>query len=277
MTEHVEGQLAGRDGLSLYWQGWRPADEPRAVVAIAHGAFEHSGRYAHVAESLGRAGIACHALDHRGHGRSEGARGNVGRMAHLVADLDVLIALAVARHPGRPLFLLGHSMGGAIALQYAVEHPARLAGLIVSGAAVDVSAVSPVQFWSAKALSVVAPDLGLLRIDSGEISRDPDVVHAYDEDPLVYRGKGPARSIAEILTTAKRLPHRVRDLRVPLLIVHGTEDRLAAPSGSRMVHDAAASGDKTLKLYDGLYHEVLNEPEKDTVIGDVIAWLVARS
>lgn len=246
-------------------------------MVIAHGAFEHGTRYAHVAESLARTGFATYALDHRGHGRSEGPRMNIGRMAHVVGDLDRLMALAGERHPGAHRFLLGHSMGGAIALEYALAHQDRLAGLILSGPAVDVSAVSSLQFRIAKLVSAIAPNLGMLKVDSSEISRDPEVVRAYDDDPLVYGGKAPARSIAEVLTAAERFPRRVGELELPLLIVHGSDDTLAAPAGSQLVYDRAGSPDKTLKLYDGLYHEVLNEPEKDGVIGDLVGWLLERS
>jgi acylglycerol lipase len=275
--KRVEGHLRGELALALYWRAWLPTAQPRAVVAIAHGVFEHSGRYAHVAERLARAGFAIYALDHRGHGRSEGRRGNIGRMAHLVADLDKLVLLIGHRHPGRGIFLLGHSMGGAIALQYAFQRQGTLAGLILSAPAVDVSGVSSLQVAIAKLLSAIAPKLGILTVDSSKISRDPAVVRAYNEDPLVYRGKAPVRTIADVITTAQQFCGRAHQLTLPLLVMHGTGDSLVAVAGSRIVHDRARCADKTLNLYEGLYHEVLNEPEKDCVIGDLLDWLVERS
>jgi alpha-beta hydrolase superfamily lysophospholipase len=254
-----------------------PTGRPRAIVAIAHGVFEHSGRYARAAERLARAGFAAYALDHRGHGRSDGRRGNIGRMAHLVADLDKLVLLIGHRHPRRAVFLLGHSMGGAIALQYALEQGGTLAGLILSAPAVDVTGVSSLQVRVAKLASAITPNLGIVTVDSSKISRDPAVVRAYDDDPLVYRGKAPFRTIADVITAAQRFSGRAHELTLPLLVMHGTGDSLVAPAGSRIVYDRASCPDKTLKLYDCLYHEVLNEPEKDTVIGDLLDWLVERS
>jgi acylglycerol lipase len=276
-TTHIDGRLAGRANDTTYWQAWLPSDQPRAILVIAHGALEHSGRYAHVAERLGGAGVATYAIDHRGHGHSDGRCGAIDRMGRLVGDLDRLVTLASERHPGCSVFLLGHSMGSVVALEHTLAHQDKLAGLVLSGSAIDVSAVPAAQFWIAKLLSEVVPGLGLVHVDSSEVSRDPAVVRAYDTDPLVHRGKLPARMLAEVLSSARGLPARVAHLRLPLLILHGTDDRLAAAAGARTVHDAAAGEDKTLKLYDGLYHEVLNEPEKDAVIADVIAWLQARS
>lgn len=275
--QHVDGHLRGKLGLALYWRAWLPTSRPRAIVAIAHAVFEHSGRYTYVAERLARAGFATYALDHRGHGRSDGRRGNIGRMAHLVADLDKLVLLIGQHHPRRAVFLLGHSMGGAIALQYALEHQGTLGGLILSAPAVDVTGVSSLQVRVAKLASAIAPNLGILTVDSSKISRDPAVVHAYDEDPLVYRGKAPVRTIADVITAAERFGGRAHELMLPLLVMHGTADGLVAPVGSRLVYNRARCADKTLKLYEGLYHEVLNEPEKDIVVDELLNWLVERS
>ena len=165
----------------------------------------------------------------------------------------------------------------AIALQYALEHQGTLGGLILSAPAVDVTGVSSLQVRVAKLASAIAPNLGILTVDSSKISRDPAVVHAYDEDPLVYRGKAPVRTIADVITAAERFGGRAHELMLPLLVMHGTADGLVAPVGSRLVYNRARCADKTLKLYEGLYHEVLNEPEKDIVVDELLNWLVERS
>jgi acylglycerol lipase len=274
---HHDGRLLGQGDVPLYWQAWLPAGETRALLIIAHGGFEHSGRYGHVAERLAQDGVATYALDFRGHGRSPGQRANIERMALVVDDLDRLRTRAASGHPGRPVFLLGHSMGSLIAIEYALAHQPRLAGLILSGTAVDVSFVSPAQLAVARLLSAAAPRLRMVAVDGTKISRDPAVVRAYDEDPLVYRGKAPARMVAEALTSARRSAGRLGKLTLPVLLLHGGADELALPSGAELVLQRAASADKTRKLYEGLYHEVLNEPERDAVVGDLAAWITARS
>jgi alpha-beta hydrolase superfamily lysophospholipase len=275
-VQHLEDTFAGAAGVDIYWQAWLPTDEPRAIVVIAHGAGEHSARYAHVAERLTGAGYAVYALDHRGHGRSQGRRAMFERLDLVLEDLSTLIARARDQHAGHPVFLLGHSLGGAVALAYAGRHGDQLAGLVLSGPVAAMETASPVTRIAARVLSTLTPNLGLMDVDSTQISRDPDVVRAYQEDPLVYRGKFPARTISEVVGEVTRFPQTVTELRMPLLIMHGTADTLAPPAGSKMVAERAGSQDKTLKLYDGLYHEVFNEPEQDQVIGDLVEWLDAR-
>jgi acylglycerol lipase len=275
-TEHVEGRLDGAGGIELYWQAWLPSSEARAVVVISHGVSEHSARYAHVGERLAGAGYAAYAVDHRGHGRSQGKRVMVDA-DDVVADLRAFIDLAAARHPGRPVFLLGHSMGAAIAIACAVRHQDALEGLLLSGALADPDAASPVTRALSRVLSKLTPGLGVYQLDASRISRDPEVVRAYEQDPLVHRGKLPARTVAELTGAVARFPEEVPTLRLPLLVMHGGSDSLTAPAGSRMVHERASSSDKTLEVYDGLWHEILNEPEKERVISEMIEWLDARS
>jgi acylglycerol lipase len=275
-VEHVEGRLAGSGGVEVYWQAWLPDGEPRAVVVIAHGAGEHSGRYPHVAERLVAAGYATHALDHRGHGRSTGRRALIDGMDRAVADLDAFVSLAGSRHPGRPLFLLGHSMGGCIALAYALRHQERLRGLLLSGvvARLDAPAVLKVGM---RVLSRVVPVLGVVAVDPALVSRDPAVVRAYRDDPLVFHGKLPARTVAEMSATADGFPAAVPALRLPLLVMHGGADAIVPVAASRMVHDRAGSADRTLTIYDGLHHEIFNEPEQAAVLAGVTGWLDAHT
>lgn len=275
--KHVEETLAGSTpGVDLYWQAWMPDGDPKAVVVIAHGGGEHSGRYEYVGEHLTGAGYAVYALDHRGHGRSHGKGANIEGLDLVVADLDGFVSLAGDRHRGLPVFLLGHSMGGAIAISYAVRHQDRLAGLVLSGAAADVAALSKVELVASRVLSRIAPGIGVFGVDSSTVSRDPEIVRAYDADPLVHHGKLPARTIGELVAAGLRFPEDVRRISIPLLVMHGSADALTPPAGSEMVHANASSADKALKLYDGLFHEILNEPERDQVLADVTSWLDAR-
>jgi acylglycerol lipase len=276
-AEHLEGRLDGAGGVELYWQAWLPESEARAVVVISHGVSEHSARYAHVGERLAGAGYAAYALDHRAHGRSEGKRGRVDDVDDVVADLRAFIDLAAARHPGKPVYLLGHSMGAAVAIACAVRYQDTLAGLMLSGALADPDAASPVTRALSRVLSALTPGLGVYAVDSSAISRDPEVVRAYNEDPLVYHGKLPARTVAELTGAVARFPEEVPTLRLPLLVMHGGADSLTTIAGSRMVHERASSSDKTLEIYDGLRHEILNEPEKERVIAEMIEWLDVRS
>jgi len=278
-VKHVEGQFAGVKGLEIYWRSWQGEMPARATVVISHGAGEHSGRYEHVAIRLTGRGYVVYALDHRGHGRSEGRRALVDRLEHAAADLDVLVERARREHPDAPLFLLGHSLGGTIALRYALKRQDKLDGLILSGpvAVVDLPP-APVRL-AAKALSAVAPWMPALGVDPAVVSRDPSEVEAYRTDPLVHHGKLPVRTVAEIASATEAFPEQVSSLTLPMLLVHGSEDRLSPVQGSRMVHERAGSEDKTLKVYDGLFHEVLNElPEdREHVLADIVGWLHAHT
>ncbi|RZS43433.1 alpha-beta hydrolase superfamily lysophospholipase [Herbihabitans rhizosphaerae] len=272
MTEHVEEKFTGSAGGSVYWQGWLSA-EALGVVVISHGIAEHGGRYAHVAEHLAAQGFATYVADHQGHGRSAGARGNIERMDVVTGDLHTMIRLAGERHDGLPVFLLGHSMGGLIALQYVTGEPAALRGLIVSGPAVEIAVGSKFERAMAGTLSKLVPNLGVVKLDSSAVSRDPDVVHAYDTDPLNYRGRVRVRTGAEMLAAADTMAARLPKITMPVLILQGTEDKLVDPSSAKVVADGVGSDDVTVKTYDGLYHEVLNEPEKETVLADIVTWL----
>ncbi len=273
---HREGELTGVGDVRLFRQSWLPDGAARAVIAIAHGAGEHSGRYAHVAERLTDEGYAVYALDHRGHGRSSGARALVDRIDNTVADLDSLIVLASSEHAGSETFLLGHSMGGAIALRYAIAHQDRLAGLILSGPLAALEAASPATRIAAKVLSAVAPRLPVFGVDPTLVSRDPAEVNAYETDPLVHHGKLPARTVAELAVAVESFPQAVRSITIPTLILYGTDDKLCPPAGSLMLSERIGSEDKTLKAYDGLYHEILNEPERERVLDDLCSWLRAH-
>lgn len=258
-------------------QAWLPVDAPRAVVVLAHGGLEHSGRYAHVADQFGDAGLATYAIDFRGHGRSGGRAGQIERMSLLVDDLDRLVRLVEQRHSEVPIFLLAHSLGAMVALEYVITVHRDLAGLVLSGTGIDVSGIPQLRATVAKRLSAALPNLGLMKLASDGVSRDPSVVRGYDQDPLVFRGRVPVRTAAELLVSADRVTPRLGSVRLPLLVLHGGADIIATSAGARMVYEGAGSIDKTLNVYDGLYHEIFNEPEKFAVIDDVVKWIEART
>jgi alpha-beta hydrolase superfamily lysophospholipase len=271
---HQETTLIGHRGVRLFCQRWDPEEEPLGAVVVAHGYAEHSDRYHHVAETLTSAGWAVLALDHRGHGRSQGRRAVTDRLGWLLDDLDLVVDRATGVPAGARPVLLGHSMGGGLAAAYAISYPGKLSALVLSGPALGMAAtMSAPQRLAVKALSAVAPGLGTVKLDAGAVSRDPAVVAAYESDPMVYRGKVPARTAREMLRASDLVAERAGELELPLLIVAGSEDSLVPLEGSRRLERHAGSGDKTLTVYDGLYHEVFNEPEGDKVLADVVAWL----
>jgi alpha-beta hydrolase superfamily lysophospholipase len=277
-VKHRSGHFEGAGGVRIFWQAWMPDSPPLAVVGMAHGASEHGGRYAWTGKQLAARGYALYALDHRGHGRSEGSRAVIDRMDNAVADLGTLLALASRESgEGAEPFLFGHSMGGLIALAFATRRQSEIRGLMLSAPVAVLEAASPVQRMASQVLSVVAPRLGVYTIDSRTVSRDPDVVRDYDADPLNYHGKLPARTVHEMAQEVGRFPDTVPNITVPLLVLVGTGDELVPVAASEMVYERASSDDKTIKRYDGLYHEILNEPERDEVVADMIDWLDARA
>ncbi len=269
---HPEGWLGASDGTRLYWQAWLPDHEPTAVAVIVHGVGEHGARYAVLGERLTGAGVAAYALDHRGHGRSDGSRAYVDRLDLLAGDLAQFVGRVVPTHDTDP-FLIGHSLGGAVSIAYALRPQTSLAGLILSGPAVATEAVSTATIAVSRVMSTLMPHLPVFKLDESLISRDPAVVRAYREDPLVYPGKLPARTLWQILHAMRTLPAQVAGLQMPILLLHGGSDQLCPPSASQMIFERAGTADRTLKVYPDLYHEVFNEPEREQVIADLITWL----
>jgi alpha-beta hydrolase superfamily lysophospholipase len=269
------GRFEGEGGVEISYRVWRPAGEPRAAVVISHGAGEHSGRYEHVAAALTDAGYAVYALDHRGHGRSPGDRMRFDSVEPLAADLRQMVGIAAAEVPTRAPFLLAHSMGALVGLDYAIDHQDELSGLVLSGALASVDQAPPIRY-AARAIARVSPGRGLFKVDPETVSRDPEVMAAYESDPLNFNGSYPAASIVALERTGLTFRQRLPKLALPLLVLHGGDDRLTNPAGSRLVDELAASTDKTLRIYDGLRHEILNEPEGPEIIGEIVAWLDAH-
>ena len=271
--QHVTDTLTASDGTQLFTQRWLP-DAPRGALVIAHGYAEHSARYAGFAEFLVGHGSAVYALDHRGHGRSGGERANVKVFRAFVDDLSRFLESVRERHPQPPRFLLGHSMGGVVAAQLVLERPHLVEGLILSSPFLENAVQVPSPLLSvSEVVSRFLPSLPTLKLDTDLLSRDEAVVEAYKADPLVYTGGTKARLGTEMLAAGKYVFERAESITLPLLTLLGTADGIADPAGGKRFFDKVSSEDKILKLYEGFYHELLNEPEKEKVYQDVLEWL----
>ncbi|NJC98929.1 MAG: lysophospholipase [Anaerolineales bacterium] len=271
-----ETKFDGGDGLAFFVRGWEPEGNPKAVIALVHGLGEHTGRYAHVAEAMTEAGYAMVGFDLRGHGKSGGARGNIPSLDVAMQDIRRFFRLLTERYPALPQFLYGHSLGGMLSLAYAIQHGKGLKGVIVTGAGFR----SPLQKQKAKVaiagiLGSLTPSLILSSgLDPATISRDQDVVQKYVNDPLVH-DKISAGLGKTMLTGIDFCFAHVKEFSLPLLIMHGRDDRLVYPSGSEDFAKLAGETNKdvTLKLWEGMYHEIHNEPEQAEVFKVMIDWL----
>ena len=274
LTPGAKSQAAGS---SLYWHSWLPKSPPRAIVLLAHGYAEHLGRYQHVATHLNAQGFGVFALDHWGHGRSDGSPGFVPKFSVFGDGVEALLSEIEVSHPDLPRFLLGHSMGGLISAIHLLTHQSHYQGAILSGPAI-MPAETPSKFmlFVSGFLSRFFPKFGVLKLDANGVSRDPAVVAAYLADPLVYTGKIGARLAAEFLGAMAHIRARAEEITLPLLLIHGDQDSLAAPSGSQYLFDHCRSTDKTIRLYEGLFHEIFNEPERAMVLGEVTDWIEAH-
>ncbi|APR87897.1 Lysophospholipase [Minicystis rosea] len=269
---HEDGTFVGVHELKLYAQAWRPRAEPKAVVVLVHGLKDHSARYAPLAAHLVKEGFAVHAFDLRGHGRSEGMRVGLGAFDDYLEDLDLFLKRVRAREHDKPVLLFGHSMGGAIVTLYTITHKPALAGLALSAPALATD-VSGATIGGTKLIAALAPNAGVFNLDLHQFSRDPAVVAEGLADPLVYQGAAPAQMARELLGAFDRLKEHLGEVNVPVLAMHGELDKVTPPAGSRALVERAQSKDKTLKLYPGLVHDLLHEPEKEQVIGDLVKWM----
>ena len=274
---HKEGSFKGINKYNLFWQAWLPEIDSKAILIVIHGLAEHTGRYGNLINYFVPRDYAIYAFDLEGHGRSEGIRGYVDCFSCYLDDMRTFIDIVKRENPHKRLIMIGNSMGGQLAVAYAADNQKELAGLIVSAPLLKIGlSVSPIHIVVAKILSAIMPKIGVAVLDAREISKDKVVVDAYMSDPLVYRGKTTARLGAEILNLINRLPRRFPDIRLPILIMYGTEDRLTNLAGSDLLNQKVGSQDKMLKVYKGLYHEIFNEPEHEKVMADVEEWLEAH-
>jgi len=276
-VESPDSIITTSRGLRLAARSWIPKGDVRAVIVILHGIAEHCGRYASFAESLTKLNFAVESIDFHGHGKSDGLRSYTRSFEDWLMDVDLLLDRVRARYDKTPIFIFGHSQGGSIGLLYAISRQPRVRGLILSAPTVIVNTLVPAFLQKLSVLAaVLLPKLPMLRLDSSALSRDPEVIRDYDQDPLVFRGKLRMRTGAEIFRATGLIRQHMEKIELPLIILHGSEDRIVDVEGSRLLYDGVASRDKTLKLYPGYYHDLLNEPEKAAVIRDILDWLGQR-
>jgi len=273
VTSPIEEIIQGGGG-KLFVRSWRP-EAPRGVVAICHGFNAHGGYYSWVAAQFVAAGLAAYAVDLRGRGKSEGERFFVDNIGDYVADVHALIRLAKARYPELPLFLLGHSAGGVVSVTYALDHPGELAGLICEDFAYRVPAPD-FALAALKGLAHLAPHSRAVPLANADFSRDAAHVAAMNADPLIAGEKQPFQTMSALVHADERLRKEFPRVTLPVLIIHGSADRATKPAGSREFYEHAGSKDKTLKIYDGRFHDMLNDIGKEEVMADIRAWIDAH-
>src|SRR5262245_37804368 len=268
--EKIEGS-AGK----LLIRSLRPTDSARGVVMIVPGFNAHSGYYRWTADQLVALGVAVYAVDLRGRGQSDGERFYIQDMKEYVNDVEKLAAVIKSREPGLPVFLFGHSAGGVVSCTYTLEHQSELKGLICEDFAFQVPAPD-FALAVLKGLSHVAPHAHVFKLNNHDFSRDPKAVQAMNDDPLIRNETQPTATMAAMVRADERLKKEFPLIKLPVLILHGTEDKVTKPSGSQFFYDNTGSTDKTLKLYEGNYHDPLSDVEKDKVMADIRGWIDAR-
>lgn len=271
----ADDTFIGVDGLNIFFRSWHPETKPRGVVVIVHGFNSHSGYYQWTARQLVDSGLAVYALDLRGRGHSDGERYYIDRFADYVSDVAGMVHIAKSREPGLPVFLLGHSAGGVVSCIYTLENQSELAGLICESFAHQVPAPD-FALAVLKGLSHVAPHAHVLALKNEDFSRDPAAVKAMNADPLIAHESQPTKTVAEMVRADERLKKEFPLITLPVLILHGTADKATKPGGSQLFFDTAGSADKTLKFYDGHFHDLLADVGKEQVMQDIEDWIDAR-
>ncbi|QIB65701.1 alpha/beta hydrolase [Kineobactrum salinum] len=260
----------------VFYRHWPAAGDLQGVLLLAHGLGEHSGRYQQFAAFFAARGYAVVAPDHPGHGASPGRRAYVSNFEDFLQPLLQLRADIASWYPAADCFLVGHSLGGLIAARLLLQAGDCFAGAVLSGAALAVAQPPPVWLlWLNRLLSRVWPTLGMMQLDPGQISRDPEVVAAYRADPLVHHGKVSARLVAELFAAMRMVSDRQQEITLPMLVLHGAADVMTAPAGSESF--CSGAGNRSLRIYPGLFHEIFNEPERLQVLDDVHEWLRAQA
>jgi alpha-beta hydrolase superfamily lysophospholipase len=268
----IEGIFTTYDSLNLFQRSWIPLNKPKALLVILHGLGEHSARYDHFAQFMALNDYLVNSFDYRGHGKSEGQRFFVNSIDEYCLDVENFILSIRSQYPELPIFIFSHSMGGLISTTLVSQDRIKVDGLIASSAVVKISdEMSSLTIKLAGITAAIAPKMGVLGGVSDQVCRDPEVVRSHREDPLI-QGKLPAKTMAEILKAVKWLGDKMGNITIPILIMTGSADTMADSKGSKDLYQKCSSKDKTLKIWEGLYHELLNEPEKDQVMAEVLAW-----
>lgn len=273
--KHSTGNLHSTDGLELYYQRWCSDSAPRASIAILHGIGGHSGQstYTHLINHLVPLGYLIYGLDLRGHGRSQGRRHSIDKWGNYRSDLQMLLQLIDKTESNQSIFLLGQSLGGLIALEYALHYHHEVRGVIASAPSFSVANLSPIRIILAKVLSPIWPHLTVsTNFDVASLSRDPEEVEKLLDDPLTDLKSSP-RLVVEILSASHWTQAHAAEFRTPLLLIHGTADSIASPDGSRTFFSDVNFEDKTLKLYEGGFHQSFIDINRQQVFADIAQWL----
>jgi len=259
---------------TLHYKHWSVEQPPKGVVLLVHGLGEHCGRYTKLANYLNENNYALCAIDLPGHGKSAGLRGHINRFSDYTEAVMSLRKQITEWYPDRPVFLLGHSMGGLISTRLLIDQQQRFSGALLSGAAIQSPQVPPAfQLAIVRFISWLLPKVGILTLDASGISRTPAVVEQYMNDPLVNKGKLSARLITEMFSTMDNCKARAAEIKLPIKIMHGSADVMTAPTGSEYLYQHISSKDKSLTIYDGLFHEIFNEPEAPNIYAEIVDWL----
>lgn len=270
-----ETTFEGTGGFKIFTRSWQPKGSPRGVMVIVHGFNSHSGQYLSIAEEFTKNGLAVYALDLRGRGRSEGERFYIDKFENYANDLCAFVRAAKSQNLGVPVFVLGHSAGGVVACLYALEFQAEITGLVCESFAFQVPAPD-FALAVLKGLSYIAPHFHSIKLKNEDFSRDPKIVEAMNGDPLIKGEAQPIETMAELVRADERLRKEFPRIKLPVLILHGTADKAAKPGGSQFFYDTTGSADKTLKLYEGHYHDLLHDVDSEVVMADVMRWIDER-
>lgn len=270
-----ESTFKGVGGLNIFFRSWRPSESPRAVVTIIPGFNSHSGYYEWVASQLTADGLGVYAIDLRGRGKSDGERFYVQNFEDYVTDVASFVTIVKEKEKGLPVFMLGHSAGGVVACNYALDYQRELVGLICESFAYQVPAPD-FALAVLKGLSHIAPHAHVLKLHNEDFSRDTAVVDFMNNDPLIAHETQPTQTVAAMVRADERLKEEFPKITLPVLILHGTKDKATKPGGSQYFFETAGSNDKTLKLYEGSFHDPLNDLDKQLVIADIRSWINER-
>ena len=274
---YQDGYFTNQENHSLYYQNWLPDIQPKAALMIMHGLNEHTGRYANFADTFVGEGFAVYGMDLYGHGKSEGTRSYVKEFSQYIRDYFLFLKMIREWVPDCPIFLIGHSMGGLIGTVFLIDHPEQISGAVFSGSVVQVPEdISMVTIKLGQIISGILPKMGMLGLDLSGLSRNPEVVQAYKDDPLVYTGKFTVRISAEMNKAMNRVAGEAHQIKLPLLLLHGGADYIVSPSDSKYLHGLVSSDDKQLILYPDFYHEIYNDYGNEQVLQDVTGWLNNR-
>jgi len=274
-TTMTEGTFAGVSGVNIFTRSWKPEGKPRGVVVIVPGFNSHSGQYLWVGEQFAARGLSVYALDLLGRGRSDGERFYVEKIEDYVDDVATLVTMAKSQNPGLPVFVLGHSAGGVVSCVYTLDHQSEIDGLICESFAYELP-VPDLVLSFLKGLSHITPHTHVFSLKNEDFSRDHRVVESMNSDPLIKGESQPAQTAAVMINADSRLRNEFPLISLPLLILHGTRDKATKPSGSQHFYEQAGSTDKTLKLYEGHFHDLLNDVDKELVMADITDWIGVR-